>query len=337
MTGLLKRTLTVVLLSSVAVMPAATLALVATADAAMAKSDKAGGKGKGNAAVLAGKSSKSQAGTSRGKSGSRNGGIDGLFAKLTGKERRSASAAAKFPEGSLHPSQLGNMNGALHANENAILAHIRNGNTNGPVGMMAALAAADYRTADARALLDSNLAADYAALDALAQDKGYLDYEDYLAAGMPDVDIDTLAGNIGKADYDEALGDYADFDAYLLAAYGDGSVENPGDPALVDPDLETLHANVGVYDQATADGFHQAAADSGEYTDAMDAMVDYWNKGDVDSENADALRDMLEARIAQYENVGETVDAIDAESAAAPADVCPAGEVCEAEVVVVAE
>lgn len=60
-----------------------------------------------------------------------------------------------------HPSELGNMNGALNANINAVLAHIRNGNTNGPVGHLAALAIADsaLATADTDALTPEELAA----------------------------------------------------------------------------------------------------------------------------------------------------------------------------------
>ena len=45
---MLKSTLTAILLSSVALVPAATVAVVATADVAHAKSDKAGGNGNGN-------------------------------------------------------------------------------------------------------------------------------------------------------------------------------------------------------------------------------------------------------------------------------------------------
>ena len=43
----------------------------------------------------------------------------------------------------MHPSNLGKMNGPLNANVNALIAHVKNGNTNGPIGGMAALAVAD--------------------------------------------------------------------------------------------------------------------------------------------------------------------------------------------------
>ena len=60
-------------------------------------------------------------------------------------------APVKRPErtAGMHPSELGNMNGALNANINAVLAHIRNGNTNGPIGHLAALAIADAELAGA--------------------------------------------------------------------------------------------------------------------------------------------------------------------------------------------
>lgn len=100
--------------------------------------------------------------------------ISNFIRNLTGEERREARAQARAemraarkapteyaPETSIapgkrparnsdmHPSELGNMNGALNANINAVLAHIRNGNVSGPVGGLAALAVADAALADA--------------------------------------------------------------------------------------------------------------------------------------------------------------------------------------------
>ena len=48
------------------------------------------------------------------------------------------------PKDVLHPSNLGKLNGAINSSPNAKLAHIANGNFNGPVGLAAALALADY-------------------------------------------------------------------------------------------------------------------------------------------------------------------------------------------------
>lgn len=44
----------------------------------------------------------------------------------------------------LHPSNLGKLNGAINSSPKAKLAHIANGNFNGPVGLSAALALAEY-------------------------------------------------------------------------------------------------------------------------------------------------------------------------------------------------
>ncbi|MBW4707717.1 hypothetical protein KX928_07950 [Roseobacter sp. YSTF-M11] len=70
---------------------------------------------------------------------------------------RTADAQTK---GALHPSNLGKLNGAINASPNAKAAHIANGNFNGPVGIAAALALADYN-------LDAATGAYAAAQDAL--------------------------------------------------------------------------------------------------------------------------------------------------------------------------
>lgn len=322
MTKTFKATLAAVLLASVAAAPLATLTVFATTDAAYAKSDKAGGNGKaGLKGQSNGKSGNRSASSGGGKSNSKKFGstVEGLFQKLTGQEKKSSGAASGKFAGGLHPSQLGNMNGALHANENAILAHIRNGNTNGPVGMMAALAVANYNASATAGLLDGNLAQEYAALDELAQSEGYENYQAYLDSGDVNTILDDAAAGIGQQDFDEALAGtpYADYDAYLLEAYGDGSPEHPGDPLLIDPELEALHDNIGAYDPTKSEEFAQAEADAQAYEDAMGAMLDYWNKGDADSENADALREALEARLAEYQGVGDAVDAMEAETTSA--------------------
>ena len=335
----LKGPMTAVLLSSVALVPAATVAYVATADAAYAKSEKAGGKsgsapGKNKSSTSKGKSGTKSA-SSRGGSKSRGGGgLGRLLDRVTGRDKAVARSSAKAIAKSdpMHPSNLGNMNGALNANENAILAHIRNGNTNGPVGLMAALAVADYQTADDRELLDSNLAAEYAALDDALATAGYESFQDYENAVIDDPDnfnqdIEDAYAGVGQADLNEALGDYASYEDYQAAV--------AGDELLFDQDIEDAYAALG-YDQTTADSLDQAEENAAEYADAMDALIDYWNKGDADSENADDLRQALEDRVAGYEGVGETVDTLEGE--AASSDACAEGEACEdGEEVAVAE
>ena len=326
--------MTAIMLSSVALVPAATIATVATTDAAFAKSENAGGKGNGKsaAAKLIGKgggNSGTRSAYGRGKGGGL-GSLGGFFDKLTGRGK--ATTRSAYSTG-MHPSELGNMNGALHANENAILAHIRNGNTNGPVGLMAAFAAADYQAVGAEEFLNSNLAGEYAALnDALGGYPSYADYQlAYIGignAGSPefpklfDQDIEDAYANIGTTDLNNALGEYESYDAYRDAYIGEGDI-NAYDQAIVD-----AYAAAS-FDQTMADGFDQATLDEAEYNDTLDALVDYWNKGDAESDNVDALRYELMERVAEYEGVGETVDALEPE--AAEAEVCEGAEPCSDE------
>ncbi len=91
---------------------------------------------------------------------------------------QSSIAPGKRPSRSsdMHPSELGNMNGALNANINAVLAHIRNGNVNGPVGGLAALAVADAAFAGPDRVVKQET------LAALLDENGYVSVQDYLDA-----------------------------------------------------------------------------------------------------------------------------------------------------------
>jgi hypothetical protein len=141
--------------------------------------------------------------------------ISNFIRTLTGEERRDARTQARAearaarqaptayaPETSItpgkrpartsdmHPSELGNMNGALNANINAVLAHIRNGNTNGPVGGLAALAVADAALADAeRVLKEADLA------EALGED--YESVQAYYESGVDDEEINAALVALG--------------------------------------------------------------------------------------------------------------------------------------------
>ncbi len=202
MTRTLTATITAALLASVALVPAVTVVSIVTADAAYAKSDNAGGNGNG-------KSDRSERGNKGGKSaggetasrgnGKSGGGIEGMFRKLTGQEKKAARVAPAHSKATqtvsvskkadpMHPSNLGNMNGALNANTNAVLAHIRNGNTNGPVGLLAGLAVANANAEGAQEVID--LADDFAALQAALEANGYTSVEDYYADldGTPGID-----------------------------------------------------------------------------------------------------------------------------------------------------
>lgn len=159
-----------------------------------------------------------------GKSQQARGGDDpvGTFLrKLTGQdkqeERRARIAARKAPTefaptvskspgkrparfSDMHPSDLGNMNGALNANINAVLAHVRNGNTNGPVGHMALLAVADANVAEARETVA--LGEQYADLEAALALGGWSDVQAYYDA--LDAGTVTLSPE-EQAELDEAI------------------------------------------------------------------------------------------------------------------------------------
>lgn len=103
----------------------------------------------------------------------------------------------------LHPSTLGSMNGAMNANINAVLAHIGNGNTNGPVGALAALAVADHDAAGAQQVIDT--AELFGTLETELEKAGYADYDAYLeAVGAEEIEPIQLID-----DAHEALGDLA--------------------------------------------------------------------------------------------------------------------------------
>ena len=198
MTRTLTATITAALLASVALVPAVTVVSIVTADAAYAKSDNAGGNGKSDRSERGNKGGKSGGGetASRG-NGKSGGGIEGMFRKLTGQEKKAARVAPASSKATqtvkvskkadpMHPSNLGNMNGALNANTNAVLAHIRNGNTNGPVGLLAGLAVANANAEGAQEVID--LADDFAVLQAALEANGYTSVEEYYA------DLDGTAG-----------------------------------------------------------------------------------------------------------------------------------------------
>jgi hypothetical protein len=122
----------------------------------------------------------------------------------------------------LHPSELGNMNAALNADMNAILAHIRNGNTSGPVGQMAALAVASAAAADADEILSSPDAEAYRDLQTVLEQAGYGSLQEYLDVRetAPNTAIEDALAEVTTLDevrYEEYLA-ARDAQADLLAA-----------------------------------------------------------------------------------------------------------------------
>lgn len=345
----LKSALTATMLSAVAITPVATVSFLATADVAVAK----GKKEKSDRGSRGNKGNKGQGGKptwlqEKSKGGSKGG--NGKAKKFAASEE-----AADCPEGAedcvpelrtLHASELGNMNGALHANENAILAHIRNGNTNGPVGHMAALAIAGYDLETAQTLINSPIGQDYADLDAAAAGATVIDadgneitfenYEDYLdyldAGGEPIASIEGAEDNFGSNSLDAAAQSITDADGNSL--YGSYAEYL----AAVDAGTQEEDVNVLAAESVAANGYDATTAENldtsiegaqADYDGALAAMQEYWNKGGADSENADDLAAMLEARIDGYENVGATIEEQRAEEMADTAGdevVCEEGD-----------
>ena len=326
----LKSTLTAMMLSAVAIAPVATVSFLATADVAAAKGKKEkserGNAERGNKGQKGGKSARASEKGKKAKTGGN--GNAKKFAASSVENTCEEGAEGCEPElRALHPSELGNMNGALHANENAILAHIRNGNiSNGPVGHMAALAIAGYDRDMANELLGTGQAQEYLAVDdalagAVDADgnslgfESYADYQAYLDnGGDPIQSIDDAVSGIGRSSVDEAVAssEYDSLDAYLQAKADTAGDETP----VFDANIELALANSGVYDPAAAENVAEAEGALTDYQDAMTAMQEYWNKGGSDSENADDLAAMLEDRLSSYENVGATIEEQRAEEAA---------------------
>lgn len=319
----LKGPLTAAMVSSLALVPAATVAYVATADIAVAKSDKAGGGGKGASQ----RALKSQAGT-KGKSGTRSassggsksrghGGLDKFINKLTGKDRagsakvRSAGTATKPQDDPMHASNLGNMNGALHANENAIAAHIRNGNTNGPVGLMAAYVVSRSTTASALEGLGEG-AGDYIQLNDQLIAGGYVDEDGkpdldaYLESGDVNPEIDSTLGRISWSDQDKLLVEngYVDED-------GNPDYQAYLDSGVVNEDIDGASTDPGAFDEDLYAGVAEADGDLTAEETAAQALIDYWNKKDTaPAETEEELRAALEARAMELEATGVVSDAL---------------------------
>lgn len=200
-------------------------------------------------------------------------------AKATGKTKPAKQTAAKSTskkpvvetaEG-MHPSDLGKMNGALNANINAVLAHIRNGQTvNGPVGLMAGLAAADAVAAESLAELRDleDLADAHAALDSGLAGAGYASIQDYLAAKE--------AGTVTPED--QALIDGLVTEAGGLTEDGTGL------------------ATTAPTDEELATAYTEASDGAAGVTEAEEALVAAWNK-DGDAQD---LLDLARERLAPH-------------------------------------
>lgn len=359
----LKGPLAAAMLSSLAIVPASTVAFLGSADVAVAKSEKSsgGGGGKSNGAQSSGKSNgksgsagakaEKKSASSGGSKARGHGGLDKFVSKLTGKDKtkpaksKSAVGSAKVAltgpkerpiKDLMHPSNLGKMNGPLHANVNALIAHVKNGNTNGPIGGMAALAVAGYAAEGAEDTL--SLYTDFAELDRLLTENGYIgedgdpDLQAYLDAlqDMPpnplidDIELAIVGDTDARFSLEDALKtennmvqDFATVDDYI--AWRDGS---PGATPIDGAD--TLITDLEGQERPGDEEVDFANQVIGDRTAAEDYMLSIWNKGDGDdtmrSEAENELLTILYDRIAAD---GETLDSAIEEHADLPEPPAP--------------
>ena len=308
-------------MTALATAPIVTITTLATADAAYAKggngNGNAGGKGAGRDKAAEMKLKGKGKGHGKGGKGSaKRGGpktLGEFFSSLTGQDKKPARTTrtqsskktipatteapakrgAKLVAG-LHPSQLGNMNAAYNANMNAILAHIRNGNRNGPIGAMAGLAVAtsmsDVSAEEARA--NRELAEAYdaaAALLAGTEFEGLTSEEtvlNYLAAGdqnLPEVNaaIDDIALNKGgdglqpyPSDEDLASGsDVVEAEDYVVHVWNKSDAANEEDTAALLVALTDRFAEHGTaIDEAIAEAAEREGTN--EVTETCEAGDD---------------------------------------------------------------
>lgn len=300
---LLKSSVAAAALSAIAVAP---IVVVLTADAAYAKSEKGnsgggGGNEKGNGGSNGsggsnGKSSgaksngnEAAAKTSKSKPGNASG-LLGLFKKNTVMKTKSAGAVTQKSKekGPLHPSKLGNMNGAINSSPNAKLAHIRNGNFNGPVGLAAALAVAEYQYETALQSYDEaqNVLALAEAWDVIngAPTADELAAATSLTEGTEAPSADAIAAAQALVDAgDEAAAGYAEATGTLaLASAWDVVNTAPTEDQLAAAQVLADGTEVPTDDAVIAAEAIAALGgpSTGDVVAVETALVDAWNKGD---------------------------------------------------------
>jgi hypothetical protein len=194
----------------------------------------------------------------------------------------------------------------MNANINAVLAHIRNGNTNGPVGAVAGLALADAQAGDLDVQDVLDRAEEWASYNTdLADALGgaYASVDEYLAAkdAFETYDDDLAAWNEQKALYDAAIAEMG-IDPAVDPIPEDFALLNPGDaPEAVEFDpiaeLDSLLETPPDGDAPTE--AEVAAAEA--VTDAEAAVLALWNKNpDASDEMTDEETALLESLRARF-------------------------------------
>lgn len=276
-----KKVLTVLGISTLLLSPAMPSFQLTGADAAFAAkggNDNGGGNGGG-------------------KGGNNGGGNNGGGGNAKSPDTKSSSgkpspAAGKKPSGSETPakaggSSLGNMNSALRANPKALLAHIRNGNTQGPIGRLAAYVVAKSKAAGIDPAVVAQQQAAYnqwqTEFTAALETGNYEDVDDYIQAKQAAADL--------KSEYDLAK---ADYDQWVE--------DGQPDPALTEPTPPQEFQTVAILETPAPPEPSQTDAETlAAVTEAESRLLASWNKNpDTDpatvSPQERALLDSLLAR-----------------------------------------
>lgn len=257
---------------------------IAGADSVFAGNGNGNGGGNGGGGGNSGGNGGGNSGGNSHGNGNGNGG---------GNAARTASAEDTSTHGNGNgASGLGNMNGALHANVNAVLAHIRNGNTNGPVGRIAAVVAADAALTAATA----------AAADLAAIEEQWVAFEEGEAAALSGTSYTSAA------QYQQTLSDYNTWlgtDQLAPAPTApDGSAFAP--VAAIDTYLASAPTSTRPTPEELAAAEAAATKAQDAVTEAEAAILAKWNKNpDADpatiSPEEQALLDSLRARFSAEE------------------------------------
>ncbi len=231
-----------------------------------------GGKGNGGDKAGKGKDKSSKATKSRGSSKAKRSGSGGLGASLKGlfkkkdkkvtrkatkpRKAKTQAATASTDTGALKPNQKGKWN-AANANQNALDAHIRNGNFNGTIGDLA------YYQLAGLAASDSELTPDQqAALDALIGDVTTEITDDELAALVNGDGSDDLDGD----GFNDTLPNYEVADGIATCVSNcDGPIEQDANEVIAD-----------YVDEANAEA--EAEARQNLLADAEQNIIDNSNK-----------------------------------------------------------
>lgn len=272
------------------------------------------GNGGGKSASNRGNSSVAKSNNGRGKSGNGGNGVKNFFDKLFSKPNKAAATASRpgnktdrkkpakvelanlknvavpkvrpKPEfGILHPRNMGKLNGAYNSSPQAKLAHILNGNFNGPVGLTAALWLAEYNleqattasaVAAAYSLVGNMVQEDIDAAIALAAESEDTSNPDYTQA-VAVVDARNLLATLSDEEIAAALTlaetagpsatEVEAAKAQLLALYKGGELET------MEEKEQLLAALMSGYDDNFKDAIALALAEQAE-EEAAEAPLD---------------------------------------------------------------